>query len=196
MSIGFCCYYDTRSVSLALTWDSSLLPTLQHYFLTHSSWFFSKGHSCPPPTLTTPHIIQAGELVWGRESGPEDSRVGLCWVEGPQLRSQMTAPGPARPALLSTWSADVNQHSGPPTQLPRPGPTLHSSSPENAEALPRDQCLGQEGEAAGKFQELPSRSWAMKLVLISSFLVQTLALLHPGLCLYLPSAVWTKACWL
>lgn len=121
MSIGFCCYYDTRSVSLALTWDSSLLPTLQHYFLTHSSWFFSKGHSCPPPTLTTPHIIQAGELVWGRESGPEDSRVGLCWVEGPQLRSQMTAPGPARPALLSTWSADVNQHSGPPTQLPGAG---------------------------------------------------------------------------
>lgn len=111
---------------------------------------------------------------------------------GPQLRSRMTSPGPARPALLSTWSADVNQHSGLLPSCPGPGPTLHSGSPENAEALPRDQCPGQEGAAAGKFQELPSRSLAVKHVFISSSLVQALASLHPGLGLYLPSAVWNE----
>lgn len=174
-----------HNVNLELTWDSGLL----HYFLTHGRWFFSKGHSRPPlphPPYNSGWGAGQGKGKWG--CGQQG---GAVLGGGPQLCSQMTSPGPARPALLSTWSADVNQHSGLLTSCPGPGPTPHSGSPENAESLPRDQCLRQEEQLLENSRNCLPGAW-LGTCLHFLILGPDPRLTPSWPCLYLPAAVWNE----
>lgn len=72
----------------------------------------------------------------------------------PQLRPSRWLPLTLPSLLLSTWSADMNQPSGSPDQLPRQGLLIHRSGSEVTD-LPWAKCLGKEGVAAGGGQPEP-----------------------------------------